>query len=215
MLLATTLVAGGVLFVWLDLSGHRVHPVNIGNSPFLPLWLFALAGAAWGSFFAGDASGKRLFRLGVGLLGTLIAVVLVIRYGTEALFTKPFGRSDATRLVPAALFGSNGAPLNLAYYNLRPVLAAACIGLQLAALALLGALLRGMTEKASRVVFALGRHALGAYVLHLALLAVIVVAFGRQPLSAITGAGVLTGLVVTCQAWSLLLVKKKNLRFTH
>lgn len=196
---AAALAAGAVVFMMLDARGARVFPVNTGNAPFLPLWLFALAGATWAAPGSGRAA--RTVRALVALAGAPLAAWLVARHGAEALFTSPVGRSDAGRDLAAPLFGG-GTPIRLGYYNLRPALAAACLGIQLAALVVLGTALRKIPEKAARALFALGRRALDAYVLHLALLAVLVVSFGEQPLTSRTGTAVLIGLLTVCQGWT-------------
>lgn len=179
--------AGIVLFLWLDETGRRVFALNVGNSPFLPLWLFALGGTLWGTLFgsrrrATEQEGGNNIGILVGLGAGLLAAGLIARYGLDPLFTKPFGRSDAGRLMPAPLFG--GATRFVGFYNLRPLLALCCLGLQLAALVLLGGLFRKLPERAASFGFALGRHALGAYILHLTLLALLVVTLGKQPLTA-------------------------------
>jgi hypothetical protein len=201
--LAAAFVAGTGLFVWLDVTGQRVFAVNIGNSPFLPLWLFALGGAWWATAFRSGsggvgfpvlgtkrpstslrdhASSLRVFGIILGTLAGVTGIWLIARYGVEPLFTKPFGRSDAGRTVAAPFYG--GAPLYLGYYNLRPLLALCCLGLQLGALTVLRAALTKIREGAAGSLFALGRHALGAYILHLALLAILVVTRGPRPLTA-------------------------------
>jgi hypothetical protein len=208
--LAAVWIGGTALFMWLDANGQRVFPLNIGNSPFLPLWLFALAGALWATIPRAEPAGKgQGMPLPYGVLGTglgvaagLIAVWLIARHGVDALFTNPLGRSNAGRLTPAPVYG--GAALHVGYYNLRPVLAAACLGLQLGALVLLSFLLKPMREGGARILFALGRHALGAYILHLALLAVLVVIGGRQPLrEGWQGTVVWIVLVVSCMFFAL------------
>lgn len=279
--LLAALAGGGALFTALDLNGARVHPVNIGNSPFLPLWLFTFAGALWGTltFRAGppfsvrpcapraaiaaaatpDATAttpqkpqpaapgtaslrpvRRLTTLIAGLAAAalaLTAVILILRYGLDILFTKPFGRSDASRLVPAPVYG--GSTLVVGYYNLKPVLALTCLGLHLAALLILQALFRAISGIAAdrgdgptalpvpdapdapgaplKHVLSLGRHALLAYILHLALLATLVVVTGaRQPLqTGLQGTGVLTAVVVGCHLAVILRQRNKNLRFGH
>ncbi len=221
LLVGLGLVTGSVLFVWLDVTGQRVHPVNIGNSPFLPLWLFALAGATWGTLLgkpAGAASPGRIrttIALALGALGALSAVWLIVQYGLEPLFTKPFGRSDATRLIPGSLFG--GAPLSIGYYNLRPVLAAACFGLHVAGLIVWGRAFKTLGARSAAVVFALGRQALLAYILHLALLAILVTALGdRQPLkSGMMGTLTLLGLILICQVATFLRRSNKNVQLRH
>jgi hypothetical protein len=218
VLLATVLVGGITLYIGLDLNGQGVFPLNIGNSPFLPLWLFALAGALWGTMFRAEPPVKGrgtprpygMWVTAIGVTGGLIAVWLVAGYGVDTLFTKPFGRSDAGRLTPAAFYG--GEALHVGYYNLRPVLAAACLGLQLAALVVLGKLLQFVREGRARILFALGRHALGAYILHLALLAILVVIGGRQPLKEDwQGTAVWISLIVACTLFALWRNNSENL----
>jgi|GEM_PF-1185129 len=238
------LAVGTILFASLDATGLRLHPVNIGNAPFLPLWLFALTGAALGHWFGRsrvmgtvaaeqgsrtETTARRKLMATVGIAAGAVACVLIARYGLEALFSKPFGRSDAGRLVPAPLFTiaetgaatRGGEAVHIGYYNLRPVLAAACLGLQLAALALCGSALSRLPERFAGWAFALGRRALTAYILHLALLASLIVFAGeRQPLK--TGAhGTLVwlGLIVICHLVSLvrpaLRRRNNNVHFRH
>jgi hypothetical protein len=205
--LALALAAGTAAFVWLDRAGMRIFAVNIGNSPYLPLWLFALAGALWGTALrsgsgAVPARGRRVLQGIVGVAGTLFGVWMIARHGLDTLFTKPFGRSDAGRWMAVPLTG--GEPVHLAYYNLRPVLATVCLGLHLAALTILRELLAKLPERVAGRVFALGRHALGAYILHLALLAVLVVTAGRRPLTTgWQGGVVLAGIAVICVIWAI------------
>jgi hypothetical protein len=219
-LLGAVLIVASSIFVWLDMNALRVHPVNIGNSPFLPLWLFALAGAFGSVFFQPRVSSKPTqpprgpgnAALILTAVGAAVAVGLIARYGLQTLFTQPFGRSDATRLIPPPIYG--GEALSIAYYNLRPVLAAACLGLQVAVLGVAGYALRVVKESAASWVFALGRHALTAYILHLALLAIIVVASGeRQPLkTGMLGTVVWFGLIVICQGVAMVLVRRNKVR---
>jgi hypothetical protein len=207
--LALAWIVGICVFTWLDAAGHRMFPVNLGNAPFLPLWLFAMAGALWGSTFGSAPTGRaahgppvRWLIPTIGVLAGLIAIWLIARYGIDALFTKPLGRSDAGRLTAAPIHG--GEPLQVAYYNLRPILALACLSLQIAMLTLFGTILKSIKEGAATVVFALGRHALGAYILHLALLAVLVVLGGRQPLSAgWQGVFVWIAVATICLIWAI------------
>lgn len=245
--LALALGVGSVLFLGLDVTGTRVHPVNIGNSPFLPLWLFALAGALWGVLgkiatppgvshrapLATPARTVLVIPLGLmGLAAGTVAVALIAHYGLDTLFTRPLGRSDASRLVPAPFYG--GSPLNIGYYNLRPVLALACLGVHIAALALFGAAqsglrrraaarlrsrpaLAGAGAKATRYLFALGRHALVVYILHLALLASLVVFAGaRQPLKAgWQGTAVLLAVILVCETVAILRGRNKKVHIRH
>ena len=199
------LALGAAVFVMLDRAGVSVFALNSANSPFLPLWLFAFAGSLGTQWFGrGDAT-VRARRLGAvaGIALAAVAVSLIARYGYDALFSKPFGRSDAGRTMAAPLTGGN--PLHASYYNLRPLLALACLGLHTGALVLLQLLPQAALARFGRLAFAIGRHALGTYVLHLALLAALVTATGtRQPLPAAAhGAGVLLVLFVACQAYAM------------
>src|SRR5690606_27289774 len=123
---AVVWIIGVAVYIWLDTNGHRVFAVNVGNSPFLPLWLFALAGAIVGTILrvAPALSGRGMRRAygvlvtAVGAIAGLLAIWLIARYGVDALFTRPLGRSDAGRLTPAPIYG--GAALQVGYYNLRP-----------------------------------------------------------------------------------------------
>jgi hypothetical protein len=203
-LLMAVLAAGAFAFWKLDASGRSLYPLTEGSAPFLPMMLFALAGAISGAILGG--TWIRGFFV---LAGGLAAAWLIARHGGEALFLKPLGRAEAGRDLAAPLF-SGGEARYVGFYNLRPVLAAACLGLQLAVLGVLGAALRKIPENAARFVFALGRHALAVYILHLAILAVLVTALGKQPLSAVSGTLTWLGLILVCQAAAIFLQTKKR-----
>ncbi len=195
--LGAALAFGVAAFCAIDrVGGHPFLWVS-GDSPWFPLLLFTLAGALWG------LAAQRAPRIVTWLIlpGLAAALYLPYRYGWEPLFTAPLGRSDAARLLAPPLFG-RGAPLHVGYYNLRPLLALQCLGAHVATLGL-GRWVR-LPEAWCRRFFALGRHALGAYILHLFLLALIVVRFGMQPLhTAWLGDTVLLGVAATCWAWAL------------
>jgi uncharacterized membrane protein len=201
--LALPLIAGTVVFQRLDAQAHVIYPLTSGAAPLLPMMLFALAGA-----WVGGVRNARA-RWILGLAGAAVAVALIHRFGAEALFTKPFGRGDAGRTLAAPLFPAGDA-VHVGFYDLRPVLALACLGLHLVLLVGLGAALRNIPENAARALFALGRHALGAYVLHLSILAAIVTAFGRQPLTAVTATATWIALILICQTGAFLLQAKKR-----
>lgn len=215
--LALAALAGTATFVWLDARGLRLHPVNIGNSPFLPLWLFAIVGALWGTLATNDRDdggsppvppsrpvlSAGTLQTAVGLLLAALAIGLIAHFGAGELFTKPLGRSDAGRLVPASLLGADA--VHVGYYNLRPLLALCCLGLQLGALVLLRKTLARLPERAAAITFTLGRRALEVYVLHLALLAMLVVTRGRHPLTeGWQGTATWVFLVVACMIYGLL-----------
>jgi hypothetical protein len=230
-LAALAWIAGAILFVKLDAGGQSVFLLNSGNSPLLPLWLFTLAGVLWGSAFgstfrspigsesgsAGDgktAKTAAVVLLGIGGVG--VATWLIRHYGAEALFTSPIGRSDAGRTIPAPLFG--GESVHLSYYNLRPFLSLACLGLHVAMLVFLTLVFRKMREGAASFVFALGRHALGAYIIHLSLLAAFIVIVGKmakQPLKAGWQVAVLwASVAVISWIWAIWREKRKSRRYS-
>jgi peptidoglycan/LPS O-acetylase OafA/YrhL len=214
LFIAAVLLAGCAAFAWLDATGRAFYPLGTGSAPFLPMMLFALAGAALGRMkTAGQKSGAGgypLLATGLtGILGIVIGAWLMARHGVEPLFTKPFGRSVGGRELAAPLF-TGGAALHVGFYNLRPVLAAACLGLQLAVWSALSVSMRNIPEKSARFVLALGRHALGIYVLHLAILAVLVTVLGNQPLSAKSGTATWLGLILVGQAAAIFLQNKKQ-----
>ncbi|MCD6025377.1 MAG: hypothetical protein K0Q91_2293 [Fibrobacteria bacterium] len=206
--LGGALAAGVAVFLALDLRGLRVFAVNTGNAPFLPLWLFTIAGALWS--LARRRFPRPVFWLGLG--GAGVVAFLVARFGLDPLFTKPFGRSDAGRLLAPPLF-LQGEARRVGYYNLRPVLALCCLGAHLAALSLLGLLdnVRGKTSARLSALFLLGRHSLEVYVLHLSLLAVLVVTLGIRPLTS-GGQGTGTLLVLVAISWIWCLWREKRVR---
>ncbi len=208
--IGVALCVGLAVFIGLDLAGQRVFAVNTGNAPFLPLWLFALAGALWALLR------RRVPRavFWAGLVGAGLAAYLIFYFGLDALFTKPFGRSDAGRMLAPPWFIA-GEERRVGYYNLRPLLALCCLGLHLGALSLLGLVDRVGRSTATRLfpLFVLGRHSLEAYVGHLTLLALLVVVYGMRPLkTAAQGNAVLAGLIVTVTA---LLLWRERIKFVR
>lgn len=206
--LGGALVAGIAVFLALDLRGQGVFAINAGNAPFLPLWLFTIAGALWS--LARRRFPRPVFWL--GLAGAGVAAFLVARFGLDPLFTKPFGRSDAGRMVPPPLF-LDGEARRVGYYNLRPVLALCCLGAHLAALSLLGLLdnVRGKASERLSALFILGRHSLEVYALHLSLLAVLVVAMGVRPLKS-GGQGNWTLVMLVTASWIWCLWRENRVR---
>jgi uncharacterized membrane protein len=196
-MLALALAGGAAIFLAVD--GTSVFPLNSGDAPLLPLFLFTFAGALWSK--ARTRFPRPVFWCGLAAAG--VAAWLIHRFGLHALFTKPFGRSDATRLVAAPLF-LKGGERTIGYYNLGPWLALCCLALHLAGLSILGLLNRlgPAGVRRLRPLFTFGRHSLEVYVLHLALLAVLVVSFGPKPLPTPTlGNLTVAGVALCCMAW--------------
>lgn len=203
------LIAGSAIYQVLDARGWAVFAFNSGNSPFFPLLLFALAGALYAS--AGlkwkamrDVSSWLPYLVSYLLLASCagIAAWLISRYGLEALFSKPLGRSDATRLFHVTREGLTKT-VAVGYYNLRPLLSLAVLGLLISLHQLLRLAQAGLRPFAPWLL-AMGRHSLGVYILHLSLLAAAVLLGGKHPFpTAWTGIAVYCGLLLICEAYAL------------
>ncbi len=199
-ILAFTLFVGSSIFVWLDQTGIRAFPWIVGNSPLFPLCLFTLAGALWGLTLRRFP--RAIFWLAFpALFGATYAIA---HYGWEPLFSMPLGRSDATRTFAPAILG--GPEKTVGYYNLRPLFSLICLGIHIGILGVASLALSGLKEGLAKFLFALGRHSLGAYILHLSLLALLVVSYGFRPLKT-SGQGitVLTIVALICWIWSYLM----------
>ncbi len=198
-ILTVALLLGSSVFVWLDQKSVRAFPWIVGNSPLFPLCLFTIAGTLWG--LAMRRFPKIFFSLGLAaFVGALYAG---IHYGWIPIFTIPLGRSDATRTLAHTFMGS--PEKTVGYYNLRPLLALFCFCVHIGILGVATAILSPLKERASTFLIALGRHSLGAYILHLSLLAILVVSFGLHPLKTSTqGTGVLACVILICWIWAYL-----------
>ncbi len=194
-MLGLALGAGISAFVRIDLAGAHPFWLVSGNSPLFPLLLFAAAGALWG--LCSRRFPRAVFWIAPPAL--LLGAWLVFRHGWEPLFTKPLGRSDATRVLAPPILG--GTEKSVPYYNLRPLLSLTCLCFHLSALGLVRFIHIG--ENWAHRGFALGRRALEAYVLHLFILAMLVVTLGMRPLRAAwQGNAVLAGVAAICWGWA-------------
>ncbi len=181
-----------------------LFPWISGNSPLLPLTLFAIAGALWGLWM------RRFSRVTNWIWPLMLIAVLGIlcHYGIHALFTYPLGRSDATRLLAAPMTG--GTAKLMGYYNLRPLLSLFCLCVHLGLLGFACIVLSWMKEKWAGRLFILGRHSLEIYILHLSLLAILVESFGLRPLkTAWQGNIVILAVILICLLWCFLREKRK------
>jgi peptidoglycan/LPS O-acetylase OafA/YrhL len=200
--LAVIWAAGCAAYLYLDAHGLSVFWFTSGNSPMLPLLLFALMGAL--SSELGKIPSRyryplRYLAFAVGFMGS---TWLFYRFGADALFSKPFGRSDATRWLVTQ---TAGMPVTKAigYYNLRPVLSLLVACLILATYSFLS-WAEFLLRPVSKWLLILGRHSLGVYILHLSLLALAVLRWGMKPFPAAwIGAGVYVMLVLICEFYAL------------
>jgi predicted acyltransferase len=206
-ILSGVLGLGVILFVDLDQTGSHTFPLISGDSPLLPLTLFALAGALWGLWMHRSQRTTNA----VGVLALAVAGWMLHRYGLNALFTYPLGRSDATRLLAAPLTG--GAAKVVGYYNLRPLLSLFCFCVHIGLLGIACLTLSRVKEVWAARLFTLGRHSLEIYVLHLTLLALLVVRFGLHPLTAAwQGNAVILTVIFLCLVWCFWRDRWKSLR---
>lgn len=185
------------LHLWLDVNGMKVFVLNAGNSPLLPLSLFACLGALGALALAG---GNRAVRLGL-VAAALIAVELIIRkHGFTEVFSKPLGRFETVRTI-ATMKGEARIEKDIPYYNLRPILVPMIAGLTVLLYSVL-ALARPVLDRFAGHLLSLGRRSLDVYILHLTLLAILVVLGGKRPLKAAwQGDAVILGVIAICWLW--------------
>ncbi|MEO6097160.1 MAG: acyltransferase family protein [Fibrobacteria bacterium] len=196
LLIAMAVMLSG-LHTWLDLRGLRVFALNAGNSPLLPLFLFACLGAL-GAYVL--ESGGRRTRALLAAAALLTVAGLIHRYGFAALFSKPLGRYETIRTLVTHPAGRM-VERNIPYYNLRPILVPMIVSLTIMLYGGL-ALLRPVLDRIARWALPLGRRSLDVYILHLALLAVLVETGGKRPLKAAwQGDAVILMMAVLCYAW--------------
>ena len=186
------------LHQWLDLHAMRIFIVNAGNSPLLPLFLFACLGAAGALALEYGGRGTRAALVAAALL--TLALILR-RHPFAEVFSKPLGRYETARII-SIRNGNAQVDRSIPYYNLRPILVPMIASMIVLAYALL-ALMRPVLDKAAKFLLPMGRHSLDAYILHLSLLALLVVKFGQRPLGkAWQGDAVILAVIAICYAWT-------------
>jgi hypothetical protein len=194
--LAAACAALTALHLGLDRSHTLVFGLNAGNSPMLPLFLFACLGAL--GTLALDA--PRAVR-GALVAAALAALALILhRHGFADVFSKPLGRYETVRSFVKEGSGTRSQE-DIPYYNLRPILVpmiASLVVLLYAALALA----RPWLDKAQRFLLPMGRRSLDVYILHLSLLAILVLKGGKRPLKlAWQGDAVILIVIAVCWGW--------------
>jgi hypothetical protein len=195
-LLAMSAVLAG-LHVWLDVHGQKVFILNGGNSPLLPLFLFACLGAL-GCF--GLEYGGRAARLSLAAAALATAALILHRHSFHDVFSKPLGRYETVRTL-AWMKGETRMERNIPYYNLRPILVPMIASLIVLLYAVL-AMLRPVLDKTARWLLPMGRRSLDVYILHLSLLAILVVRGGKRPLAqAWQGDVSLLCVIAVCYLW--------------
>ena len=196
-LLLTVAAALFGLHLWLDGHGMQVFILNAGNSPLLPLFLFACLGAL-GAFSL--EYGGRAARAGIAFLAALALGYILHRHAFADVFSNPLGRYETIRTI-AVTQGGASVIREIPYYNLRPILVPMIASLTVLLYAAL-ALLRPVLDRFARHLLSLGRRSLDVYILHLSLLAILVETGGKRPLKhAWQGDAVILCVIAVCHAW--------------
>jgi uncharacterized membrane protein len=187
------------LHLYLDHIHAQWFMVNAGNSPLLPLCLFACLGALGALALE---SRNRWIRPALVTCALLALGVVLGRHAFADIFSKPLGRYETLRTMVSGTAEAR-VEKSIPYYNLRPILVpviAAMVVLLYAALAAL----RPMWNRTARILFAPGRRSLDVYILHLSLLAILVVSGGLRPLKRNwQGDLTLAAVILICYFWAI------------
>lgn len=209
--LALALLLGGILLVSIDPMKTPVILLNAGRNPWLPGSLFTLCGALAALVLVGPS---RRGRIALAALGIALLVVPLCFASFQELYTYPLGRDhswsklvsrgDGFQIVGKLLRGEE-----LEWYKARsfgPTREAFpfILGCMAAIYLALIPLRRPPETRVGRALLSIGRHSLGVYVLHLALIAILVGIFGhvrfiKTPAAA---AGTLLGIAAVCYLYS-------------
>lgn len=186
--------------VWLDVRGAKVFVLNAGNSPLLPLSLFACLGALGALSLESRSRALKAAMVTAALLS--LAYILSRNSFTE-VFSKPIGRFETSRTL-TWMKGDAAMEKSVPYYNLKPILVPVIASLIVLLYAVL-AWLRPLLDRSARFLLPLGRHSLDVYILHLFLLAMLVLRGGKRPLhQAWQGDAVILAVLAICYGWVLL-----------
>ena len=197
--LSLALAAGALmaLYAWIDLKEIRIFILNAGNSPLFPLSIFGLLGSLGALALSARVRWLKPLMLACAVLamGTLLW-----HHGFREVFSKPMGRYETARMF---LVESKGAKVekNIPYYNLRIILVPAILPLAVLLYALLAAL-RPLLDRSASWLLRLGRRSLDVYILHLAILSILVLTGGKRPLKeSWLGDAVFLGVIGICYLW--------------
>jgi len=200
------------IFAYLELTGRKVMPFNGGASPWMPNLLETCCGA-WFALWLLDGPARSRRWVAAGVFAALGAMLLWHPF--EDWFSKGWGRSysryemvggyDGLDQLKRFLAGTEMRTRRYSYFNPTleafPWLVASILGLYFVQVPAA----RFLDSRPMRAVLSIGRHALGCYILHLCLLAILVAIYGHKPFIPTTAwaAAVLTGLLGACYAWAL------------
>jgi hypothetical protein len=200
------------IFVFLELSGRKWLLFNSGPSPWLPNLLEACVGV-WFALLILDGSPRA--RRAVAVIAVVVVAAALLWHPFEDWYSRGWGRSygkhevlgrsDGLDQLRRWLVGEEIPTRRKAYFNPTlvafPWLLANIVVLYFAQVPLT----RLLETRFMRVVLSIGRHALGAYVLHLVLLAALVSLFEQKRFIPSQGWAIATllGLLGACYAWAL------------
>lgn len=219
-------VAGGITVAmmatdWvLDANDIRILVLNAGNGCIIPYAIPTGFGVV--AAYALLDGGERA-RSGLVVFAVACAAFTLSQVGFEDAFGKPFGRvstpadflvaGDGFTQVWKLVTGQPLKELEASYYNFRPGLIPLLFAMCTAIYAAFH-LARPLTERL-QPLWAVGRHSLGVYVLHLILVAVPVVLTGKnralpEPWKANLGFAVILGLCYAYAFWKDHRVRKRR-----
>lgn len=192
--------------LYLDHSNTLLFMITLGNSPLMPLFLFACLGALLAKIILLN---NRYFNWIVIVAACLVLAWIFHRHPFEAVFTKPLGRYEMTRTL---ISGNHDIKIEkkIPYYNLRPILVPTIASIIILLYAVL-TLIKYLLSKCSKYIFVIGKRSLEVYILHLSLLALLVLHGGMRPLhQAWQGDLTLVLVIGTCYLWSITREKFKR-----
>ena len=208
--LLAALAVGGAVLLAVDPMKTPVLLLNAGRFPWIPGALFTFCGALAALVLIGAS---RRARIALAILGLTLVVLSLCFASFEELYTFPLGRDHSwTRIWRGDGFGVIGGLLSgdeLRWYKARSFNPSReafpfILGCMAAMYLSLVPLRRPLETRIGRAVLSIGRHSLGVYVLHLALIGALVGIFGdgRFIETPAAAAGTLLGIAAVCYLFS-------------
>ena len=204
------LVVGGAVLLTIDPMKTPILLLNAGRFPWIPGALFTVCGALAALVLVGAS---RRSRVALALVGLVLLVVPLLFASFEELYTFPLGRDhswtkvwrgDGFEVIGGLLRGDELRWYKARSFNPSREAVPFILGCMAALYLVQIPLRRPLESRVGRAILSIGRHSLGVYVLHLALIAVLVGIFGagrflRTPVAA---AGTLLGIAAVCYVFS-------------
>ncbi len=200
----TLLIASIGLCLYLDKQHLQWYFVNAGNSPLLPLNIFAGAGL----LFMMTRPWNKLWIYTLLLIFALLPLAACLHYHSFTdIFSDPLGRFETARILRSHA-GPVTVEQSIPYYNLRPILIPMILSLTLliyACAKIIFSLRYPLWQRVSHIILALGRHSLDIYILHLFILAMFIEISGlKKPFQhAWQGDTVILGIYLLCYVYAL------------